>query len=78
MGKHVNHMSYASNLGLVRMHCGGCNEETLHKAGACVHCGGRVQVTKRKRIGWNEADARNLAIRRARKAGMKAIKRSAA
>ena len=72
----VNHMSYAANLGLGRFHCHACASETLHKAGKCVHCGGSLHAPeKRKRVTWNKADEINLAIRNARKAGIKAMNR---
>lgn len=34
----------AANMGLGRMHCRSCNEETLHKMAKCIHCGSAFEV----------------------------------
>jgi hypothetical protein len=39
MSMHSARMSYGANMGLSRMHCRQCAEETLHKTAKCVHCG---------------------------------------
>lgn len=44
MSAKVHTMHYAANLGLCRLHCRRCEEETLHRMAKCVHCGTVYEV----------------------------------
>jgi hypothetical protein len=34
----VQHMSYASNLGMARLYCQKCRDDTIHRHQKCIHC----------------------------------------
>lgn len=36
---HQSYLAYGSNMGLTRVYCGRCAEETIHRRDECIHCG---------------------------------------
>lgn len=51
------HFSLGVNVGLARVYCQTCDEETLHQRDECVHCGSslRPQVQPKTKRGFNNS-----------------------
>jgi hypothetical protein len=41
------YLSYGANLGFVRLYCGACKSETLHRSQLCIHCGTAATIVQR-------------------------------
>lgn len=71
MSTHSSRMSYGANMGLSRAHCRRCNEETMHKRMACIHCGTVYEVVIPPSLtgaAWrNQIDARRYEMAQAKK-----------
>jgi hypothetical protein len=64
-------MSYGANMGLSRLHCRRCNEETLHRMAKCIHCGTVYEVVIPPSLKGaelrNQIDARHYEMTQAKK-----------
>jgi hypothetical protein len=71
MSTHSARMSYGANMGLSRLHCRRCNEETLHRMAKCIHCGTQYEVVIPPSLKGtallNHIDQRNFDMAQAKK-----------
>lgn len=67
-------IQFASNIGLDRVDCAVCKEETLHRHGECVHCGSYLQPAADRRYTVRQQMLIEASMRQARARGMQRIK----
>lgn len=67
MSVHSARLCLGANMGLSRMHCTRCGEETLHKTARCIHCGNTFEVAIPPPLKLGQAWARETIISQAKK-----------